>query len=81
MWPLILFQNLMERERHAICRRSIDRPVTAVNLSNTQWAREGETVGGATHFRSRRDNVDVPQLAKRSFKSPESIRMDAVVVR
>src|ERR1041384_2426982 len=71
----------MKRESDTIGGRSINRPMTLVNLPNSQRSRECQTVRCTAHLSCGRDNKHVANLAQGLLQHLQTVRVDAVVIR
>src|ERR1700752_4734212 len=81
VWPFVVGKNSVESQRNAVSWGTVDRPMTRVELPDSQWTSEGQAMRSAAHFRCGRHYIDVTNRLQGFFKFDQPVGMDAVVVR
>ena len=80
VWEFALLENLVQCQRHAIGRCPINRPVSFVNLPDSQRPSQSQAMRRSTHFCRGRDDVNISNGAQRFFERHQSSRMNPIVV-
>ena len=78
--PLTGRKDLIQRQRHTVCRCTVHRPMPPVDLSDPKRPPECETVRSAALFRCRSNDVDLTELAKCLFERDYAVRVVTVVI-
>jgi hypothetical protein len=54
--------------------------MTFIELPDTKWTRQSQTVRGAAHLRGRRHDVDITHSQQSFFELDQAVRMNTIVV-
>lgn len=73
-------QDLVQRERDTVGRRTVNRPVTLAPLADAQRPGKRQAVRSAAHFRFWGDDVHIADIAQRVFEREDAVGMIAVVI-